>query len=357
MSDVEIREAREAVPQNHFEYPFVEGDQDYPHYASYLSDHYICELMMGAHNWRDFGSRALRINENIADDVFLLLEDGLSLNLKHNFDALRGNQLAGGHLRGLDMIAGGAEAIANILTTRAGGAWDEGIEGSDLMLSPTRILNAAYYKESDAWAFPVTFRFRMGQFGLWDAQQEVWNPLIALLTMCAPVALDARANFGDAVGVPLFEAPGPSQYGLIGALGSTVLSGITDSEGGNIWERTTEAFTRTGGTDANRTIASQSKNVTFIIGLNFQEIQSDDAGNRPMGGTMGEDIRMMNFRNILYFDPCYIDNVTVSLGQRKDLRGYPTEGSIELNIRTVMPALANDITAINKNWGAGTGGD
>jgi len=344
------------VSSGHFEFPFIEGSEDYPEYASYVADHHICELMMGRHNWRAFGMRAERVSEPIDQNVFLLYEDDLSMGVRHNFQALRGGG-GGGPIgaavsRGLQGIGTAASAIHGGLSGFGG----EGAAGSDLMLAPLRLLDAHYYKSSDSWSFNVKFTFRHGQNGLWDAKREVFDPLIALMVMCT--AVDAGED-QEIAGWPVFEAPGPSQYGLIGSIASELITGgggedeLEEDDRGFI-EKFKEALRGvSGGREVGRTISDSAKAVTLIFGLNFKE--SLDA----FGSKLEDDADDMNFRNVFYFDPCYIEGITISFSSQKDLSGYPIQGTVDLDIKTMLPALGNDISRLNTDWEdrLGTEGD
>jgi len=345
--EVETLRGDERLPKGHFEYPFIEGSREYPEYASYVADHHICEIMMGRHNWRAFGMRAERVNEPIDQNVFLLYEDDLSLGVRHNFQSLRGGGGGGPIASAVGSIAQGVGQIASAAHGGLAGAAGEGIAGSDLMLAPLRLLDAHYYKGSDAWAFNVKFTFRHGQNGLWDAKREVFDPLIALLVMCT--AVDAGGEDGDVMGWPVFEAPGPSQYGLIGSVASELLTGgggedEADEDDRGFIEKFKEALRGVGGAEVSRTISDSAKAVTLIFGLNFKE--SLDS----FGRELGDDADDMNFRNVFYFDPCYIEGITVSFSNQKDLSGYPIQGTVDLDIRTMLPALGNDISKLNADW-------
>ncbi|MCA1800451.1 MAG: hypothetical protein LC687_04150 [Actinobacteria bacterium] len=346
--DVEVDPVKTGVIKNlsHFEQPFLAGAESYDEYASYVADHHICEIMMGERNWREFGSRATRIGENIDPSVFLLLEDNLQLGVTHTWNKLNGG--------------GGGSKIGRVIQAAyqgVQGALGEGSVGSDLMLSPLRVLSASYFESSSEWNFPLKFTFRMGQYGLWDAEKEVWNPLFALLVMSTII----NAGKDTIGGWPAYETPGPTQYGLIGSLASEALTGMFRNDDGGGDEESEERGKRTisdiltelkdsGTQEAGSFIAQASKAVTLIFGINFTEIGSGEEGGKGLGYERASHTREMNYRNILYFDPCYIESVSVSFGKEKDMKGFPIEGTIDLSIKTVLSAMGNDLTGINTKW-------
>ncbi len=332
---------------DHFEQPFLRGEESkYAEYASYVADHHIVEIMMGGNNWREYGLRAARIGREIHPSVFLLLEDNLQLGVTHEWNRIGGGGGGGPITRAISTVARGvAEGLPAAMGDDTSG---------DLMLSPLRLLRATYYSSSNEWTFPLKFTFRMGQYGLWDAETEVWDPLIALLVMCTTI------NRGDqTLGWPAYETPGPTQFGLLGSLASEALSGAWDAAMEGDPMEGLRTFFGSMTDDAGTVISNASKAVSLIFGINFPEMgqsgqgdpnPDDRSGTRSGLGFVKEDPKEMNYRNLLYFDPCYIESVSVSFGKEKDMKGFPIEGTIDLSVKSVLPAMGNDITGINSKW-------
>lgn len=353
MSDIELlpfrygRESGFNRTQDHYEADITRSNAQYADQIQYVSDHSICELFIRGRNWRTFAERALRVGEPIDNRVMLIKEDNLQFSVQHNFEVLRST---GGLTSGFVKLAEGAQGLAGGIAAGVAGIRGE----TDLMVAPMRLFDARFYKGSEPLDLSSSFTFRMGQAGIWDAKKEVFDPLIALLIMFTAIdeqrtlSLTGRDDGGN-LSLPVHTTPGASKYGLIGGMGSEVLSGLEDTEGENLSENITD-FLRTFTSDAEETLEDGTSGaVTFVVGMGFHESTNEDFQNHQQEEG-GSDITRdsMNNRNVFYFDPCFVESITVDMSSEKDMRGYPIEGSIQLSIKTMFPVLGNDFSQLRQ---------
>lgn len=309
---------------SHFEHGLVAKDgAEYSEYAHFVSDHHICEIFVGDYNWRDYGKRAARSNDSegnpqsVRNEVCLVLEKAFNLGVQHKFKPLRS---AGARMqiaaavgdKAVSVVGGGAAAIDAVATGR-----------TDLQLNPLRILNAQFYEESGSWDIPLDFTFRFGQAGLWDAKEEVFDPLIALLMMCTAVTSSEGHTLQ-------YQTPGATLGGLLGGLGRNFVGDVYQDFG---LDTLLAAITQEG---TDRMLGNLNRTASVMIGVTYAESSND---KKP------ED-RMLS-RNTFHFDVCYIEGIRVSFSEKKDLRGYPVQGNVSLTVKSMMPALGNNISNIN----------
>ena len=311
--------------KTHFEHNLVKGGTARSQYSSYLADHHICEIYVGERNWREFGQRYSRIGGSVDSSIFLPYENDLVLSISNQFNTLSEGlskiPVVGKVLSSLQKAGGIASGAVGVQQGLSGA-------GSDLMLEPARMMQASFYKETSTLKFSPEFNFRFGQYGLFDAKKEVFDPALTLYLMCLPIRINDK-------GFPMLETPGTSLGGLLSTIPGAVMQAgedfLNEESGGRI-----EAF-------LNRMqnleeTGNLGKTVSFIIGPTIAEMNTF-SNAKP-------NLKSLNTRNVFSFDACTIRNAQLQLGKDKDMQGYPTSASVTLTMETMMPASANDITGI-----------
>ena len=313
--------------------------KSFNNYTQFIADHYICEIYLGSANdqtglinWRDYSSRLLRTNQtSVKDDVFLIYDQPLTLSVKNKYtgvgDAGIGRLLkAGGKMGAIAKKAGSAigQSLASIST-------GSGIQ-SDIAITPGRFLDAQFYEKTEPLQFNSTFKFRFGQYGLWNAEEEVFKPALAFLMMSTPTLLGS----GGAI-----ETPGPTQLGLITSyikgLGTEIAEGFKD-----------DPSTILGRLAAN-TGGAAAKHITVILGQTTTENKklisgrSPDKNNTELGNNSQSAFNnKLNIENLFSFRPCILESCTVVFSQEKTDAGYPISAEVKLSMKTQFPAISSN---------------
>lgn len=164
-----------------------------------------------------------------------------------------------------------------------------------------------WFKHVKAWnnteplQLPLSFEFKLGQFGLWDAKQEVVLPILALLMPILPQEMDAITMIG----------PFQSATSLL----SMVLKGTAVNLAGS-------------GFDISESISSaildEIDKSTYRISIGKQ----------------------------LLLDRAYCVDASVSLSTNVDQNGMPISGTIQLRYEgAIPPALVTKIKNSAGNYG------
>lgn len=155
-----------------------------------------------------------------------------------------------------------------------------------------------WFKYVKAWRnmepvqLPLNFEFKMGQFGLWDAKQEVVLPILSLLLPVLPRRLDA------------IEMEGPFQSAT--TLLALILKGTVFNLAG--------------------------------------EGDISDAISRSVLGEVDKSTYRVSVGKQLLLDRAYCVSANVSLSTNVDQFGLPISGTIQLAYEGVMPpAIDNSV--------------
>ena len=155
-----------------------------------------------------------------------------------------------------------------------------------------------WFKYVKAWRnmepvqLPLSFEFKMGQFGLWDAKQEVVLPILSLLLPVLPRKLNS------------IEMEGPFQS--VATLLALVLKGTVFNLAG--------------------------------------EGDLSDAISRSVLGEVDKSTYRVSIGKQLLLDRAYCVSANVSLSTNVDQFGLPISGTIQLAYEGVMPpAIDNEV--------------
>lgn len=176
---------------------------------------------------------------------------------------------------------------------KAGEAIDALVSGAASPTFNPWFKNVKAWRNTEPFALPLRFDFKMGQFGLWDAKQEVVLPLLALLLPVLPRAIDNMTMNGP------FQAA------------SSLLALILKEGAVNLVES---------GGDVAKSI---SDSVLKQVNLSTYRI------------SIGKQ---------LLLDKAYCMDASVSLTTNTDQNGMPVSGNIQLKFEgAVPPAISNGV--------------
>lgn len=175
--------------------------------------------------------------------------------------------------------------------------------------------------------FEYEFKFNLGQYGLWNAKEEVVKPVINLVAPAFPQYLDNWSMAG----------PFPSTSELLLRLIKNNFSTIdsTSSVG-----------------DVTSTFSNTVKNYTDALSDDSKSFSDSVLGTLQNIGSVFKDLVestyknltfTMEFGNIIKFDKLIIENATTSFSNEVDQDGYPISGSAKLTFVGLVPlALINN---------------
>lgn len=177
---------------------------------------------------------------------------------------------------------------------KAGEAIDAAISGKASATFNPWFKYIKAWKNTEPVALPLRFEFKMGQFGLWDAKQEVVLPILALLLPVLPVSMTS------------LEMQGPFQAAAsLLALIARATAVNTVSSGGDIAASISTA------------VLEQVFDATYTISIGKQ----------------------------LLLDKAYCMDASVSLSTMVDQNGMPISGSIQLRYEgAIPPAISNSVS-------------
>lgn len=264
---------------------------------------------------------------DVDPNIELLMEDDLSsLGFSINFETpvgdflnkvtsipLGGSGLDVGEL--LNLVGGVAGAIKNgvngntsTLTAAGFDPWVKNIPAYDTGTAET--LNIDY-----------TFKFRLGQYGLWNAEEEVVKPIINLVAPVLPQHLNAFTLNG----------PFPSSVNLV----TNLISQVFDEDLRKQW----------------------SQNMSEeVVGTNFNSVKDFFSAPVESIGAVLEAVLLgayqsftydVTFGNTLSLKNSIIGKAEVNFSKDTDQNGNPVSGSVRLSFGCIVPTSITSSTANN----------
>lgn len=180
------------------------------------------------------------------------------------------------------------------------------------------------------FAFEYEFSFAMGQYGLWNAEEEVVKPILNLIAPALPRSMN---NFS-------MNGPFPTAIQLLSLLiknssaitetfggeGTTLqsrLDGFTNRMGkyvSNIAENGIMAGITDVAEDVNNVLKTLSNTLSSVIQASYQNYTYD-----------------VSFGNFVTFNNMIITNGETSFSNEVDQFGYPIAGSVKLTFEGLVP--------------------
>lgn len=175
--------------------------------------------------------------------------------------------------------------------------------------------------------FEYEFKFNMGQYGLWNAKEEVVKPIINLVAPAFPQYLDNWSMAG----------PFPSTSELLLRLIKDNFSSVdSTSSVANITSTVASTMTEYKNilSDDSKSLSDTVLNTLQSIGTVFKELINSAYKNLTF---------TMEFGKIIRFDKLIITNATTSFSNEVDQDGYPISGTAKLTFEGLVPlALINN---------------
>lgn len=161
--------------------------------------------------------------------------------------------------------------------------------------------------------FEYEFNFRLGQYGIWNAYEEIVKPVLNLVAPAIPRGLDALSMTG----------PFPNIWQLLARMIGGVFNNNSNSS--NTSDSTTK-FTGTMesvGNKINDILISSYKNYTFNV----------------------------KFGNMMTFNKMIVTNAEANFSNKVDQEGWPISGSAKLTFQGMIPLA---LTYGNESSSSGT---
>ena len=218
---------------------------------------------------------------NVSDDVYLLMEEGFPRVVTTNqIDTPFGKVISALENSNAGSLINIGTAIANIIGT----ATDKNYNGATWQ---PWAQNMPAWNGSRGITTQYTFKFSLGQFGIWSAFEEVIKPILNLMAPCLP----RYQNIAFA------EGPWPNSTVLLASMVTKAASGIST------------LFKDGGASFLENVITAGYKNFTWT----------------------------MKFGTWMTFYHMIIENCEVNFSNKVDNQGWPVQGSIKLNLKGLVP--------------------
>lgn len=198
--------------------------------------------------------------------------------------------------------------------------------------------------KSTGISFKYTFKFSMGQYGLWNAREEVVKPIFNLI---APAFPQYISNIGMA-------GPFPSTAELLmrlftGESLSAVSTGFSEGIDAvtNVWTTTTKTKddkgveTSTTKLNSSDEIGSNLSDISDKIMQSLESIAS--ALSTVVTASYANLTYTIQFGNMFKFENMLITDASTTFSNEVDQNGYPVSGTAELTFVGLVPlALKNN---------------
>lgn len=271
---------------------------------------------------------------NVKDDVALCLESAPSLKFEvgttEGFSNLINSLVSsfGGNIKtksssdsskmnAYDWAMLGVNAISSASSAAQGGSNTSGTFNPWFLDTPT------WDDSTKPFEFTMNFKFKMGQYKLWSAKEEVVKPLLNLI---APV-------MNQQLGALFTKGPFPSCLDLIGKC----INGSTKNGGGSFndyWEGEKKLSDIRGnsGEDSktwlSNILTKVSQSVDYIGNI-FQALVLSGYKNYTYDVSIGSFI---TFKKVIY------KSCEINWGTETDEDGYPVTGSATVNFLSILPS-------------------
>ena len=216
--------------------------------------------------------------------------------------------------------------MAAINVAASAGQAASGTDATAGTLNPWSLWSPTWDEEQATFSFTQNFHFRMGQYGLWNAKEEVVKPLLNLI---APV-------MNQQIGSVFTKGPFPSCLDLLGKCIQNVGSWGEYMDGGTTMDTVKDAF-------------SDIKTNGLGAFLNFV-----GAGVELLGSVI-QSLVLCGYRQYTYdikfgdfvtFNKVMYTSAEVTWSNETDQFGFPIAGSATINFKSILPPA---ITSKNRH--------
>lgn len=218
-------------------------------------------------------------------------------------------------IKGISAVTNAATAGADNVTSGSFAPW-------------TRRIPAWDPNSAKGFEFSYTFKFAMGQYGLWNAKEEVVKPILNLMAPTIPQHLNAFSISG----------PYPNEYNLLTNLITQNYKSSEDASSADNTESDDNEnwFTK---------LLSNAGNALGELGRTLENL---------ITAAYSSYTYTMKFGRFLTLNGVIIKNSRTTFSSRTDQYGWPVAGSCELDFKSIIPTA---LTSSNeKNLAARFGG-
>lgn len=194
-------------------------------------------------------------------------------------------------INGISAVTNAATAGADNVTSGSFAPW-------------TRRIPAWDPNSAKGFEFSYTFKFAMGQYGLWNAKEEVVKPILNLMAPTIPQHLNAFSILG----------PYPNEYNLLTNLITQNYKSSEDTE-----EDTENWFTK---------LLSNEGNALDKLGRTLENL---------ITAAYSSYTYTMKFGRFLTLNGVIIKDSRTTFSSRTDQYGWPVAGSCELDFKSIIP--------------------
>lgn len=203
--------------------------------------------------------------------------------------------------------------------------------------------NILSFKDAKPFTVQIEFKFHMGEFGLWDANEEVYKPIMNLMALFIPKGITG-INI-----IPHLRTSTQTLYDFIRGLGRNILSSESGENIFSGFKSSLATFKAGEGSVIERADAALD-GIFEGLSTGMGAIAVDTIENRPGGGFYNVDISYGSNRFLfkrLQPTTCDIEFTN----KEYDDRGYPIQGSINMTFKSYQPATLAGISKNNINFG------
>lgn len=270
---------------------------------------------------------------NVDENIDLLMEELPEFNSQNNYDTPIYNFLS--KFEALGGIVEGVAGAVNIVKHAIGEPDPEGENTTTTSSFSPWAKNIPAWDGAPNFNFQLTFNFAMGQYGLWNARQEVFNPIINLLAPTLPQHLNGYSMSG----------PVPNTTGLLVNLinkgidiGKLGVSAYKSGDASKLKDNKYVDMVYNSWNDLSASV-SQAEGVMGKVTTALTK------GAETLG-TFLEALTLMSYEdytftlklgNIMNIQKVMIKDSTWSFGKEVDQYGWPTSGQVKLKFETAIP--------------------
>ena len=190
--------------------------------------------------------------------------------------------------------------------------------------------NVNAFKDAGNFSISVNLKFAMGQYGLWNAKEEVVKPVLNLIIPTLPQHLNAFTIAG----------PAPTAFNLITEMIQSCVADVTSENGpSEEWQAVQKSFN-----DVFGTADFESENILTKIGESVNILGS--LLEYLVLGAYKRYTYTIEFGNMFAFNRMLIKESDWKFSKEVDQNGLPVTGEVNLTLESTVPMA---ISTSNKN--------
>lgn len=231
-------------------------------------------------------------------------------------------------------------------------AYNDVFAGGDNSTNRTALIFQPWTKNVQNWtgadkgiAFEYEFSFAMGQYGLWNAKEEVIKPIFNLIAPAFPQYLSDLGMAG----------PFPSSAELLMSLFTGGSLDIISSNFSNAWSNITSDWTgtrKTGGKEEQYSTGNYKKsfNTKSLSGKVMNSLENIAGALTSLVKAAYYNLTYtIEFGNVFRFDNMLITDASTSFSNEVDNYGYPVSGTAKVTFSGLVPLALKNNASLGKS--------